>query len=237
MSDLTLLTHLTRQPRGEPEGALVLLHGRGADEYDLYRLLDELDPDRRLLGLTARGPLSLPPGGAHWYRLGAVGFPNPESFLDTYQRLGDWVDALPAETGIPTGRTIIGGFSQGTAMTYAVGLGEDRPRPAGLIALSGFIPTVPGFAVDLSLPLPPVAIGHGSYDPVIPVTFGQSARDRLRAAGGDVMYRESPMAHSIDPSYLYELAGWVTGVIDGATSPGVGETPAVEETPGFPAAK
>ncbi|HLI55692.1 MAG TPA: hypothetical protein VKY26_01545, partial [Actinomycetota bacterium] len=151
--------------------------------------------------------------------------------LETYQRLGAWVDALAAETGIPTGRTIIGGFSQGTAMTYAVGLGEDRPRPAGLVALSGFIPTVPGFAVDLSLPLPPVAIGHGSYDPVIPVTFGQAARDRLRSAGADVMYRESPMAHSIDPAYLYELAGWVAGVIDAPAPPGV------DRTPGYPASK
>ncbi|HWD08034.1 MAG TPA: phospholipase [Actinomycetota bacterium] len=216
MSGLDSLTHLTRPARGEAEGALVLLHGRGADESDLYPLLDELDPDRRLLGLTARGPLSLPPGGAHWYVLGPVGFPNPATFLETYHRLGDWVDTLAAETGIPTGRTIIGGFSQGTAMTYAVGLGEDRPRPAGLVALSGFIPTVPGFSVDLSQPLPRVAIGHGSYDPVIPVSFGQAARDRLRAAGGDVTYRESPMAHSLDPAYLYELAGWVSAVIDEA---------------------
>jgi phospholipase/carboxylesterase len=50
----------------DPEGALVLFHGRGTDENDLFPLLDELDPERRLLGVTARGPLSLPPGGWHW---------------------------------------------------------------------------------------------------------------------------------------------------------------------------
>ena len=64
-----------------PEGALVLLHGRGADEHDLYPLLDVLDPERRLLGITPRGPLSLPPGGAHWYRLGGIPTPDPETFL------------------------------------------------------------------------------------------------------------------------------------------------------------
>src|SRR4029450_3123659 len=56
----------TRPPAGEPEGLLVLFHGRGADEHDLYPVLDLLDPDRRLLGVTPRGPLSLPPGRAHW---------------------------------------------------------------------------------------------------------------------------------------------------------------------------
>ena len=58
---------LYRPAASAPEGALVLLHGRGADERDLFPLLDMLDPERRLLGATARGPLSLPPGGAHWY--------------------------------------------------------------------------------------------------------------------------------------------------------------------------
>ena len=61
------LAALWREPAGEPAGALVLLHGRGADERDLFPLLDELDPQRRLLGVTPRGPLALPPGGAHWY--------------------------------------------------------------------------------------------------------------------------------------------------------------------------
>ena len=78
-----------REPAGEPEGALVLFHGRGADEHDLYPLLDILDPDRRLLGLTPRGPLSLPPGGAHWYVVQQVGYPEPETFHSTYRLVGE----------------------------------------------------------------------------------------------------------------------------------------------------
>ena len=62
------LVHLLREPRGDPEGALVLNHGRGADEHDLYGLLDRLDPERRLLGVTTGAPLTdVPPGGRHWY--------------------------------------------------------------------------------------------------------------------------------------------------------------------------
>ena len=78
---------LYRPAAGEPEGALVLFHGRGADERDLFPLLDMLDPERRLLGATARGPLSLPPGGAHWYVVRRVGYPDPETFHSTYAEL------------------------------------------------------------------------------------------------------------------------------------------------------
>jgi phospholipase/carboxylesterase len=56
----------------------------------------------------------------------------------------------------------------------------------------------------------PVAIGHGTHDPIIPVEFGREARERLERAGADVTYRESPMPHTIDPAYLDELRGWVS---------------------------
>lgn len=203
------LTHRERPSAGTPEGALVLLHGRGADEHDLFPLLDMLDPAQRLLGATARGPLSLPPGGAHWYVVQRVGFPDRETFDSTYALATAWLDGLLAEHGIPPERAILGGFSQGAVMTYALGLGAGRPRPAGLIALSGFIPTLDGFELGDATGLP-VAIGHGTHDPVIGVEFGREARERLTDAGADVTYRESPMAHTIDPRYLAELQDWVS---------------------------
>ena len=204
------LTHLTRPARGEPEGLLVLFHGRGADERDLFPLLDLLDPDRRLLGATPRGPLHLPPGGAHWYAVREIGYPDPETFADTYARASSWLDDLARAAGIPPERMVVGGFSQGAVMTYALGLGRGRPRPTGLIAMSGFVPTVPGFAVDLEPPLPRVAIGHGALDPVISVDWGRRARDLLTEADADVDYRESPhMGHSIDPMFLRELPNWL----------------------------
>jgi phospholipase/carboxylesterase len=199
------ITHLTRPARGEPEGLLVLFHGRGAAEQDLFPLLDLLDPERRLLGVTPRGPLSLPPGGAHWYALYRLGEPDPQTFLETYASVVEWLDGL----GFPSERTILGGFSQGAVMAYALGLGQGRPRPAALIALSGFIPSAPGFELDLTPPLPPVAIGHGMYDDVIGVEWGRAARELLANAGADVLYRESPMGHSIDPAFLEEIAAWL----------------------------
>ena len=204
------LRALTRPSRGEPEGLLVLFHGRGADEQDLFPLLDVLDPGRRLLGVTPRGPLSLPPGGAHWYALYQLGRPDRAKFLSTYERVAEWRDGL----GFPAERTVLGGFSQGAMMTYALGLGSGRPRPAALVALSGFVPEVEGWELDLTPPLPPVAIGHGTYDDVIGVEWSRRARELLEGAGAELLYREYPLPHAVDQTFLRELAPWLHDALD-----------------------
>jgi phospholipase/carboxylesterase len=198
-----------RDADGEAQGALVLLHGRGADELDLFPLLDFFDPGHRLVAATPRAPLALPPGGWHWYVVHRVGFPDPETFGAVYPAAAQWLDAFLEDHGFAHDRLVLGGFSQGAVMTYALGLGAGRPRPAALIALSGFVPTVEGFEPDLSPPLPPIAIGHGTLDPVIAVEFDRAARDLFRAAGADVTYRESPVAHTIDPQFARELPAWI----------------------------
>jgi phospholipase/carboxylesterase len=192
------LRALARPAAGEPEGALVLLHGRGADEHDLYPLLDALDPERRLHGYTPRAPLALPPGGAHWYVVPRVGYPDPASFAEGFGALAEWFDALP----FPADRIVLGGFSQGAVMSYALGLGAGRSRPRALLAMSGFIPTVDGWRPDLEPPFPPLGIVHGTYDPVIGVEFARQARATLEEAGADVLYREYPIEHWIDPQAI-----------------------------------
>src|SRR4029453_2271837 len=103
--------HRLRPPAGEAEGALVLFHGRATSEHDLFPLLDELDPERRLLGVTPRGPLELPPGGAHWYAIRQIGYPDPDTFQATYASVGGWLDDLLPEPGIPIRRQIPGRLS------------------------------------------------------------------------------------------------------------------------------
>jgi phospholipase/carboxylesterase len=147
----------------------------------------------------------LPPGGYHWYVIRELGFPDRETFLESYERASGWLEGL----GVPPERTVIGGFSQGAVMSYALGLEAGRPRPAAVLALSGFIPNVEGFTLDLERPLPPIAIGHGTYDPVIGVEWGREAKEQLEAAGAEVLYREYPLPHTIDPRFLAELQPWV----------------------------
>jgi phospholipase/carboxylesterase len=188
----------------EAEGALVLLHGRGADEHDLFPLLDVLDPERRLHGYTPRAPLALPPGGAHWYVVPRVGYPDPGTFWSAYRGLVEWLDALPYE------RVVVGGFSMGCVMSLATSLGADlRRRPVAVCGFSGFVPVVEGWQIDASRPLPPVALGHGTADPVIGVEFGRAARDQILAAGGELLYREYPLPHAIDPQFLAEVREWL----------------------------
>ena len=204
---MTLELHrLERPAAGEREGALVLLHGRGADEHDLYPLLDALDPERRLLGITPRAPLALPPGGAHWYRLGGIPTPDPATFWPSFDALSTFLDGLP----VPLDRVVLGGFSQGTAMTWALGLAAGRRRPAAIIALSGFMPEVEGLELSLAdLEGYPIAVAHGSLDPVIPSEFGRAAAERVRDAGADLLWRETPVGHTIDPRVLPELQAFV----------------------------
>jgi len=207
------LAYRRREAAGDPAGLLVLFHGRGASEHDLFPLLDALDPERRLLGIAPRGPLSLPPGGAHWYIVREIGYPDAETFLSSYRLASVFLDDLAQETGIGPEQTIVGGFSQGAVMTYSLGLGTGRPHPAGLVGLSGFVPTVEGFSLDLTPPLPRVAIGHGIYDDVISVEWSRRARALLTEAGADVLYREYPLPHAVDPRFVAELQRWIETTI------------------------
>jgi phospholipase/carboxylesterase len=199
--------HAVREPAGEAAGTIVLLHGRGADEHDLLPLLGVLDPQRRLRGITVGGPLSLPPGGRHWYVIERVGHPEPTTFAATYAELQHFLDE---ELALDWSRTVVGGFSQGGVMSYALGLGAGRPQPAGILAMSCFIPTVEDWEPDLaSRPGLHVAHVHGTHDPVIPVEFARRARDLLEGAGLPLLYREFPGGHHVDPRLLPELAAWL----------------------------
>jgi phospholipase/carboxylesterase len=205
------LTFHERPSAGEAAGLLVLHHGRGADEHDLLPLADLLDPQRALHVVTPRGPLTLPGSpGAHWYLVPRVGYPDPETFWAAYAQLTAFHDELWERTGLSGAETVFGGFSMGTVMSYALALGPDRPPVKGILAFSGFIPTVEGWQ-----PAPEdrsdtsVFIAHGARDPVIEVGFARRARERLEGAGLTVEYHESEMGHQIDPRHLRAAAGWV----------------------------
>jgi phospholipase/carboxylesterase len=212
------IVHLLREPAVEPAGALVLNHGRGADERDLYDLLDALDPDRRLLGVSTGAPLTdVPPGGRHWYLVPRVGYPDPATFATSYRLLTGFLDRLLAERGLDWGRTVVGGFSMGAVMSYAVGLGPGRPSPAAILAFSGFVPTVEGWAPELDDRAGlGVLIHHGRNDPVIGVEFARQASELLGGAGLDVRYLESDAGHWLPPEVLpaaRELVAAVTAPV------------------------
>jgi phospholipase/carboxylesterase len=204
-----------RPADGAPEGLLVLHHGRGADERDLLPLADVLDPERRLHAVTPRAPLTLAGWpGYHWYVVPRVGYPDPETFHAAYRQLAELHDELWERTGVSPERTVLGGFSMGSVMSYSLGLGGDRPAPAGILAFSGFVPVVEGWEPDLGRAGRTRAfIAHGRNDTVMEVDFARRARDLLEGAGFQLEYHESDAGHEIDHGHLRAAADWLLAAL------------------------
>ncbi|HXB16966.1 MAG TPA: phospholipase [Solirubrobacteraceae bacterium] len=209
------LSYAERPAAGNADGLLVLHHGRGTDEQDLMRLADFLDPARRLHVVGPRAPLTVPGSpGHHWYLVPRVGYPDPETFAAARAALAELHDELWERTGIAPAQTVLGGFSMGCVISYATGLDAERPRPAGILAFSGFIPTVPGWEPDLADRVGlPVLVAHGRQDPVISVEFARAAVTRLKEGGLDVDYREFDGGHWIDPYDIERAQPWLTATL------------------------
>jgi len=209
------LIHVQREAQGKPEGLLVLHHGRGSDEHDLIGLADVLDPEQRLHVVSPRAPLTLEGWqGHHWYIVPQVGHPDPASFATAYQALVDFHDMLWEQNGITPAQTILGGFSMGSVMSYASGLGAGRPQVAGILAISGFIPTVEGWQPEFASHTDTnVFIAHGSQDPVISVDFARQANDLISATDLDLEYHESEAGHNIDPRQVPLMVDWVNRTV------------------------
>jgi phospholipase/carboxylesterase len=167
--------------------------------------------------VTPRAPLTIPgwPGN-HWYLVPRVGFPDPDTFHAAFAALAELHDELWERTGLTPDRTILGGFSMGAVMSYSLGLSGERPAPAGILAFSGFVPTVEGWdphPADRTATR--VFVAHGRNDPVIDVVFARRARELLEAGGLDVDYHESDVAHTIDLAHLPAAEAWVRRSVPG----------------------
>jgi phospholipase/carboxylesterase len=202
------LHFLERPARGEPDGLIVLHHGRGSDEHDLFGLADRLDPDHRFHVVSPRAPLELPGmPGYHWYVVQQVGYPDSPTFHAACAALAELHDHLWQTTGLSPQQTILGGFSMGAVMSYSLGLMADRPAVAGLLPFSGFIPVEDNWSPDFNRATKAL-VSHGTLDPVIPVSFGRDAVSQLQEGGMDVEYQEAAVPHTIDLHHLERAQTW-----------------------------
>jgi phospholipase/carboxylesterase len=212
---MSTLAYVERPAAGPGDGVLFLQHGRGADEQDLIGLADVVDPERRLHVVSPRAPLSAPGlPGYHWYAVDRPGHPDLRSFMAGRDQLAAFHDETWVRTGLGPERTVIGGFSMGCAMSYATGLDAERPRPGGILGLSGFIPRVDGWEPALAERVGmPVLIAHGRRHPVRDVALGREAAERLHAGGLTVEYLEFGGEHTIDMTQLGRFAAWLREVL------------------------
>jgi phospholipase/carboxylesterase len=197
----------------EPDRLLLLIHGKGADEHDLVPLIPYLDPEGRFLTVLPRAPLPFM-GGWEWYDSDGIPRGGPE-LINSIDALDDLLDSSCAEYGFDRSQAIVAGFSQGCALTLALGLRRSqRPRPAGLVGMSGFLPERGGLEYDFA-GAPPVLIQHGTDDPLISVVYGRRAAARLSEEGVPVVYREYAMAHQVNLESTQDAMTWLALVLTG----------------------
>jgi thioredoxin len=197
---------------------LLLLHGFGADERDLGGLLSYLDPEGRFVTVLPRGPVAAPPGFSWFDMAAAAEQADPEvalaqGFTDTLAAVDDLLDAACAEHGMAREEAVVGGFSQGAGLALALALGpSDRTRPAGVLAMSPFVPPRV-LQIDLEAAREvAVLLQHGTDDPMVPVTGTRDLAEALSGAGIPVVFGEYPMGHEVALESVQQAQGWLDAV-------------------------
>jgi phospholipase/carboxylesterase len=199
--------------RQAPDRLMVLIHGKGASEEDLEPMIPHLDSEGRFLTVLPRAPLPFM-SGWEWYRTDGIPKAGPE-LVSSVDAVDDLLDEACAQYGFDRSQAIVAGFSQGCAVTLSLGLRRsDRPRPAGLLGMSGFLPERDELEYDFST-APPVFIQHGTADPTISVDHGRRAVIRLGAEGVPVVYREYPMAHQVGLESMRDAMAWLALILAG----------------------
>lgn len=201
-SDSTALPYLVRAAR-EPGGpAFVLLHGLTGDEKVMWVLESALPRDGLIV--SPRAPYQADEGGYSWIETSAGQSAELADFEPAVDLLEDWLSELEREMSLEPATTYLVGFSQGAALAFAM-VASGAIRPAGVIALAGFLPEG-----DLSgLSSVPVYWGHGSQDEVVTVERARQDIGRLERMGVKVRYCEAEVGHKVGVECMRGLKDWL----------------------------
>lgn len=214
-----LLEAVERETGAGPQWTVIWLHGLGADGNDFVPIIPELVrsdwpalrfvfPHAPVRAVTINNGFRM----RAWYDIAGLDFATRADRVGIAESVAQ-VEALIAREnarGIPPERIVLAGFSQGGAVTYAVGTRRTQPL-AGLVALSTYLPEPDGLAGSATpeSKRQPVFVAHGTADPVVPLQYGRQGRDALRAAGYQVDWHDYPMAHQVCAEEIHDLADWL----------------------------
>lgn len=214
------LVHLVREPRKSPEPGrkpplLLLLHGVGRNEHDLFILAPALDP--RFLVLSLRAPNMLTPGSYAWFTVTldpltpGTNRINPEQAEASRQALLRFIPEAVAAYDTDPDRVYLMGFSQGAIMSASVALTHPS-LVAGAVLMSGrILPEIePLVAPADAMRGLPILVVHGTRDSVLPIAHGHASRDALSALPVALTYFEYDMPHTITDASLADIADWLT---------------------------
>lgn len=210
MSEIPL-EYVHREPDGDADAALFVLHGRGADEQDLLPVAERLPGDRHVISFRAPDRLR---GGYTWYDLdlSAGGLeqsqPDPEGFRRSLDAVADAVDAAVAEFGLDGDELGLLGFSQGAITSLSLLL-ENPDRFAWVAAHHGYLAEAHADRDPAGIEGKPVFVAAGKTDQIIPAHRSEAAADRLREVGGDVTFGAFDTGHGIGQEELASLVAFV----------------------------
>ncbi len=208
------LYHLVREPKVKKEKnpLLLLLHGYGSNEEDLFSFAQEL-PDEYFV-ISARAPYPLPPYGNAWY---AIHFDADENkFSDNDEArasrdlIANFIDELVAAYPIDADNVTLIGFSQGSILSYSVALSYPE-KVQRVVALSGYLnlDIVKEDYKNNDISKLKFFISHGTVDQVIPVDWARKAPEFFKSLGLDVVYKEYPVGHGVAPQNFYDFKNWL----------------------------
>jgi phospholipase/carboxylesterase len=218
-----LLPAVEIEPERPADAAVILMHGLGADGHDFETLVFELKlppgsairwvfPHAPIRPVTLNGGMPM----RAWFDIVGLDRRSEEDEAGIRES-GEGVRALVGrekERGIPAERIVLAGFSQGGAMALHTALRETE-RLAGVLALSTYLPlagTLEAEAHPANAAVP-LFMAHGTADPIVPLTLGESSRNRLRSLGHEVDWHTYPMPHSVCAEEVADVREWLLGVL------------------------
>jgi phospholipase/carboxylesterase len=217
MNTLSLI-HLVRQPKNEADTPplLLLLHGFGSNEHDLFGLAPFLD--ERFLIISARAPNTLGPESYAWFELDFTTqgpIINPEQAESSRETLITFVNEAVTTYGADPKQVYLMGFSQGAIMSASVALTQPE-LVAGVVMMSGrILPEIqPLIASNEELAGLPFIVVHGTADTVLSITYGRASRELLSSLPVDLTYHEYPTGHEVSQKSLNDVTTWLTEHLD-----------------------
>lgn len=207
------LHYIVRQPKTEQEhpALLILLHGYGSNEEDLFSFASELPEE--LLIVSARAPFDMSFGGYAWYEITLDAndekFSNLEEARQSLTKIATFIDYIKSTYKTDPDNTFLLGFSQGAILSYALSLNYPN-KVQHVIALSGYIneKLVPTSVSGLNI-ITDYYISHGSVDQVLPVDWARKAPAYLNENKLQNEYSEYPVGHGVAPQNFYSFKEWI----------------------------
>lgn len=216
--DDNLLPAVVIEPQQPASASVIWLHGLGADGHDFEPIVPELGldelPIRFIFPHAPERPVTVNQGYVMraWYDITSPDLSQGQDETGTRESetlLQNWIEHEKSE-GVPAGRIILAGFSQGGAIVLHTGLRYPE-RLGGIMALSTYLPLADTVADEKHAANAdvPIFMAHGNDDPVIPLAFAEKSRDKLSELGHEVEWHQYPMPHSVCMEEIGAIGDWL----------------------------